>query len=523
MKIHARSGKPFRHHQAIVDAMLSQLPASKEFIRYPSDLSGIEAAIKQRKLTRHYSADVASVIDDQYRNFNTAEAVTANIRALSENRALTVTCGHQLCLMGGPAYFFYKILSTIKLAQYIREKIPGETIIPIFWLASEDHDKEEINHLILQGNRHIWTTNQQGPVGRFTTEGLRDFIEQNPLFSGNNANVDLKSIFLKAAEKTTLTDFTRYWVNALFGSTGLIILDADDVRLKKLFVPIMLDDLLAQHTFKKVSDTNSKLHVAGFHVQVNPREVNVFYMNNGQRTRIERNGENWSTVDGSAHWNVHQLTGEVETHPDRFSPNVLLRPLYQECLLPNVAFVGGPAEIAYWMQLRSTFEHHGLHYPCLVLRDSALILAPATVRKMAKLQLAIDDLFEAKANLLNRISGWNDEFLRTDLNRLEDLYNDVAEKIAAVDPTLRSAALSEHKRAQHALQQVITKVKRAAKQKEEIKVRQLEEISSDVFPSGEPQERSESFLSFLILNPTLQEELLKAFNPLQNQLSIAEL
>jgi bacillithiol biosynthesis cysteine-adding enzyme BshC len=313
-------------------------------------------------------------------------------------------------------------------------------------------------------------------------------------------------------------------VNDLLGYTGLVILDADDRELKKQFAPIMIDDLLHHRAHTAVTATSDLMRKAGWPAQVHPREINLFYLTSHARVRIEQLDGEWRTADDSMRWTVQSLRDEVSEHPERFSPNVVLRPLYQEVLLPNLAYVGGPGELAYWMQLKGMFDLYEVDYPCLVLRDSAMVLTTSSQRKMEKLGLNIEDLFRSQEDIANQILQVEDWSTDEQLKAIESLYLSIAETIASIDPTLRGAVMSEHQKAVNGLQQVQAKARKALKQKEETRLTQLSKLWSEVYPNQQPQERVENFFAYHFLSDAdLIEALLENFNPLENKITVVSL
>jgi bacillithiol biosynthesis cysteine-adding enzyme BshC len=519
-----RSGSLYRPQNALITAFVEDPKRVAAWLKFSSDMPGIEQSIAQRKAMHLDTSTLGRVLQRQYDGLTVSKEVERNLDAIAASKAFTVTTGHQLCLLGGPAYFIYKILSTISLARAISAQFPDETIVPVFWLASEDHDAEEISHCTFHGVKLEWKTDQTGAVGRFQTDGIESFLEE-AWTSLKNAGADehVKEIFARAHSRETLAAATREWVNAWLGETGLVIVDADDQELKSQFKDIMLDEVLNGRTVKLVNETSNQLDREGFTSQVNPREINLFYLTESTRVRIERDAQGLMTVDQSKRWTEEEINAEINANPERFSPNVLLRPLYQERILPNLAYVGGPGEIAYWLQLRSASEAHGVHFPVLLLRDSAMIITNAMNRKMTKLGLSADDLFEEKDVVLSRLIDFDEHVLDDERVQLESFYQRVSEKLSAVDPTLTAAAGGEAKRAIDGLENLKSKLKKAIKTKQEIKVNQLNALWNEAFPEGQPQDRVDNFFHLAAgKEREVINQLLAVFNPLQNKLTILQ-
>ena len=519
-----RSGSRYRKHNALITAFAEDPKRLAAWFKFSPDMQGIEQSLAQREAMRHNTSTLGQVLKRQYIGLTISKEVEKNLEAISASKAFTVTTGHQLCLLGGPAYFMYKILSTISLARTISAYYPEKTIVPVFWLASEDHDSEEIAHCTFHGARLEWNANQTGAVGRFHTSGIESFIQEAWTNLKNAGAEDhVKEIFTRSYSRETLADATREWVNTWLGHTGLVIVDADDRELKSQFKDIMLDEVLNGRTVKLVNETSLQLQHEGFSAQVNPREINLFYVTESSRVRIERDDHGLMTVDQSKHWTEEEISTEINTHPERFSPNVLLRPLYQERILPNLAYVGGPGEIAYWLQLRSACEAHQVHFPVLLLRDSALMITNAMSRKMTKLGLSADDLFEEKDAVLARLIDFDEHALDNERLQLESLYQRISEKLSTVDQTLMAASAGEAKRAMDGLENLKSKMKKAIKTKQEIKVNQLNALWNEAFPGGQPQDRVDNFFQLAAgKEQAVIDQLLAVFNPLQNKLTIIQ-
>jgi bacillithiol biosynthesis cysteine-adding enzyme BshC len=288
-------------------------------------------------------------------------------------------------------------------------------------------------------------------------------------------------------------------VHECFGEWGLVVINPDDARLKRLFLPHMHVELLQQKTHKAVTTTNADLLQMGFQAQVNPREINLFYLADGSRLRIERKDETWQTTDQLRVWSEDQLIDALDAHPENFSPNVLLRPLYQETILPNIAYVGGPGEVAYWLQLRSMFQEFQTVMPVVILRNSLVVLSSVVGKRMVKLGLNAADLFKPKELLIAQLVGDKPDFSE-EKKELEQVYERLANRIASVDPTLRATAMAELQRVQTGIDQLQGKAWKAAKNREEQKLATLDKVWEEVYPNGQWQERTQNMLSLALAN-----------------------
>ena len=338
--------------------------------RFPS-LENFGAQVQEKKASYAYESRkiLVSVLKQQYSKISITSITQQNIELLLNSNTYTITTGHQLNLFTGPLYFLYKIISTINLTKELQAKYPNYNFVPIYWMATEDHDFEEINSFNFKGRKFNWNTATSGAVGRLSTEGLDHFFEVYANELGTSANaISLKKLFESAyLQHKTLTEATRYIVNELFGESGLVILDADNQNLKRLFTPYMKEELVFQISHKKVLETTEKLKE--YTIQVNPREINLFYLEDNIRERILFENGKYKVNNTKIVFTKSEILELLENHPEKFSPNVILRPLYQEVILPNLGYVGGGGEIAYWLELNSFFDAVKVTFPILLLRN----------------------------------------------------------------------------------------------------------------------------------------------------------
>src|SRR5690606_5863667 len=264
----------------IITDYLNQSEKVKSFYnRFPS-LENFQLQIQEKKsFSASNRAILSKAILEQYKNLKTSALTDKNIKLLQENNTFTITTGHQLNLFTGHLYFLYKIVSIINLTKELKSEYPDYNFVPIFWMATEDHDFEEINHFYLHKKKITWNREAGGAVGELDTQGLEEVYQVFSDEIGTSKNAEyLKKLFHDAYLKYhNLTDATRYLVNELFSEYGLVIIDGNDKDLKSLFTPYIKNELLNQTSFKKVSET---IEDFPYPVQVNPREINLFYLDN---------------------------------------------------------------------------------------------------------------------------------------------------------------------------------------------------------------------------------------------------
>lgn len=401
----------------LMNDYLNQKPHLKSLYNRFPNLENFEAQIEEKKINFNSNDNgnekrkiLVSVLEKQYAKINTSDKTLNNIKLLNDSNTFTVTTGHQLNLFTGPLYFLYKIISTINLTKELKAKYPSQNFVPIYWMATEDHDFEEINYFNFKGRKFRWNTESSGPVGRLSTEGLADFFEvyTHELGSGKNAD-KIKKLFQESyLNHSNLAEATHYLANELFGEYGLVILDADNQDLKRTFIPYIKEELIHQTSHKRVLETAEKLK--DYTIQVNPREINLFYLEDDLRERIIFKNGTYSVNNTKMEFSENEILSLLENHPEKFSPNVIMRPLYQEVILPNLCYIGGGGEIAYWLELKSFFDAVKVTFPILLLRNSALLATEKQVAKTDKLGLSWSDLFSKQKDLVNTKTAQLSEF-----------------------------------------------------------------------------------------------------------------
>ena len=442
---------------------------------------------------------LVSELEKQYANFVLSESTLHNIKLLKQSNTYTITTGHQLNLFTGPLYFLYKIVTTINLCKELKKSYPTENFVPIYWMATEDHDFEEINYFNFNEEKIQWKKESNGPVGRLETSELNLVFEtfSSKLGLGNNATY-LKELFKKSyLEHENLADATRYLANELFKNEGLVILDGDSKELKKIFIPQLKEELKNQTSFKKVNETILKLKE--YNIQVNPREINLFYIQNKLRERIIFENGSYLINNTKLKFTEQELLVELENHPENFSPNVILRPLYQEVILPNLCYIGGGGEIAYWLELKSNFEANKITFPILLVRNSVLLVTEKQVSKLDKLNVSWNDVFLSQNKLLDKKTKEFSAFIidfseqkETLRKQFEALY-EIANK---TDKSFLGAVKAQEIKQLKGLDNLEKKLLRAEKRIHTEKLNSILKIQDELFPNNGLQERTANFAAF---------------------------
>ncbi len=510
--------------QTVID-YLEDNPELRSFYSYRPDMEGFTALLENKKVVANRQV-LVDVLKSQYTNITGISAPLDAIELLKADNTYTVTTGHQLNIFAGPLYFIYKIVTAIKLSRQLKEAFPDKNFVPVYWMASEDHDFAEINYTNIGGKKVHWWYEASGATGRINPETMRQALNEYKGTLGIDKHAhELAEIVEKAyAGFDKLADATRYLVNALFGRDGLVIIDADDHRFKQEFAPIMENDIIGQNSFKNISATNQKLEALGVHVQVNPREINFFYLLDGLRDRIVFEDNRYKVLNSEISFSEDELKGEIKQYPERFSPNVVMRPLYQECILPNIAYIGGGAEVVYWLELKSNFDYYKIDFPVLILRNSGLIIGKETASKIAKMDLKPAELFLSADGIKNH---WVKKHSKHTLNLTEEWreISSVFEKIKLraykIDNTLAPSTEAVLARLKHAMDNLEKKLVKAEKINYQTRLEQVEHIKNDLFPKDSLQERTENFgLFYVKWGQTFIDELIRNFEPLEFQFTV---
>jgi len=470
---------------------------------------------KQRSFPADNRTVLVQMLRAQYEGYKIAPVLDQQISALSDAKTFTVTTGHQLNIFTGPLYFIFKIVTVINTCKRLKEQYPEYNFVPVYWMASEDHDYDEIKYFRLNGKKYVWETNQTGAVGRFSTKGLDKLANEIP---GDSP------IFREAyTKRKTLAAATRHYVNELFGAQGLVVIDADARQFKKEFAPVIREDVLQQVNKPLVDKSNAGLHALGYKTQIFCRDINFFYLHEGIRSRLEASGERYNVVDTDISFSREEIEKMIDEEPERFSPNVILRPLYQEMILPNIAYVGGPAEVIYWLQLHDVFKHFSVPFPMLMPRNFGMVIEHEVRRKWSKTGMSLEDLFDEKDTLSNRwvlAHSTHDLSVAQERATVEEIFRAIKTRSESIDPTLGPNVAASAKRALISLEKIEHKMLRAEKRRQTDKLRQIDEVKEILFPGGSLQERTDNFLNFYQRDPSFIDRLTAHFDPFDYRFNV---
>lgn len=468
------------------------------------------------------------VLSDQYNELNLlddeAEPVKRNLDALLNSNTQTICTGHQLCIYGGPAYFYSKMIDAIQLAKKLNTKSTNKHFVPVFWMASEDHDFEEIQSVNIFHKKITWENKATGAVGAFDTASFSSVHEEWSTILGSHPKaIALNETFNKAyLSGHDLATATRIFVHELFKNEGLLILDGNDKNLKQLFLPLatkeLTDSIAEQNVTKQIKQ------LEGYKIQAVPRPTNLFFLAENYRSRIIVKENTVTTADGQRTWEFNEFIELINKEPERISPNVFLRPLYQEICLPNIAYVGGAGEISYWLELPLLFKASSIDFPVPVVRNSYIYLTKKQLTQIEQLKLQTVDFFQDDNQILNQFIKNNQEktiSLEQEKQELAAFFAKLEEIGVKIDPNLSKTIQGELKRSTSNLENIEKRFNNALKNQKEQEKQQISSLKTKLFPNGTFQERIQSIFEFVLkTDENIFDLIQKANTPLNNNIKV---
>ncbi|HRO83363.1 MAG TPA: bacillithiol biosynthesis cysteine-adding enzyme BshC [Niabella sp.] len=486
----------------VVTDYLKRADALRDAYKFYPDVKGIEAQIQSRLSYQINRKALVEGLKEQYQNIETSQATKENIELLADTNTFTITTAHQPNIFTGPLYFIYKILHAIKLAVHCKELFPQYRFVPVFFMGSEDADLDELGHIYLNNEKLEWKTAQTGAVGRMKVDKqLLQLIGRIESEVGvlPHAEEIIGLVKKYYAVDTEIQIATLGFVNELFKDYGLVVLVPDSHTLKSIAIDLFKEELLNQSSEKPVETTGQILTDRGYKTQAFSREINLFYLNENGRNRIVKEDEVWKVLHTDIVYNKDEILKLVETKPELFSPNVILRGVFQEMLLPNVSFIGGGGELAYWLQLKGLFDYLNIPYPILVLRNSFLFIDKKNRLLFEKLGFNIQEVFlpirQLQEKWVKKNTG-NKLEVKAEREALRDIYDSIAKRSIDIDITLQNHVEALKTQALKKLIELEKKMLRAEKRNYMEAMSQIERLKDKLFPLENLQERMDNIIIF---------------------------
>ena len=396
-------------------------------------------------------------------------------------------------------------------------KYSEANFVPVYWAATEDHDYDEINHFFLFGKKVQWEESFENiPVGDINLKDFNAFIAH-----WGEIPCEIKSCYTSSE---TLKEAHLKLVYHLFGKYGILVLDANDVKLKQYFSPIAIKEIQGRFVSENVRQTNHDLEALGYKTQVNPRDCNLFHLQDGKRYRVDIEGDEVSFIGSDKKLGKQEYIDSIKQRSSSLSANVLLRPVYQQILLPNVAYIGGPGEIAYWLQLKRMFQSVDVSFPSLVPRFFGMYIPNFTQNKIDKSGFSTADLFKDLEQIKKDIL-WADEEGQLLISQLETQFESYKSGVLEsldkeLNLSLKSFAESAMTRVNKENQNILKRVKKELEGRNSVKIDRFKSIKEYLFPDGVPQERRESVFTYLINNPDFIEQVYQSIDPFDYRFNI---
>ncbi len=469
---------------------------------------------KRAEMQGEIRGTMYSILQNQYKNRQISEITGKNLSLLQEKTTLAVVTGQQLGILGGPLYTFYKIITAIKLCNNLNERYDDFHFVPVFWLEGDDHDFEEVKSInIIDENNDLKKISYEDEAPEEENKGSVGFLKLNAdinrFFDELNAELrdtefkndvlsKLKSFY---SEARTFKDAFRDLIFWLFDEYGLIIFDPQDPEIKKLLAPVFQKEIsgFRAHS-EKLVNVSARLEEE-YHAQVKVRPINLFFHTDEGRYLIEPVENDFRLKRKRKKFTYDELQSLIEKEPERFSPNVLLRPICQDYLLPTAFYVGGPSEISYFAQVTPLYSIYQLEPPIIFPRSSATLIEKNIASLLEKYELKIEDVFipsdELKNNVLQIISpnSLDDTFSHVS-NEIELTYDRLKEKLFEFDKTIADASTKYRQKSIQYLDELKGKALDAQKKKHEVTLRQVDKLSTALFPASNLQERELNFIYF---------------------------
>lgn len=458
--------------------------------------------------------ELTNILTEQYNSFTPSAKTLKNISSLKDLRTLAVVTGQQLGILGGPLYTFYKIITAIKLSNFLSERYEDYNFVPVFWLEGDDHDFNEVRFInILNDNNEIVKIEydnevvddeNKGSVGNLKfNESLNHFFSH---LEKEIRNTEFTQMILEKIKsfyhpgKTFKQSFKEltFW---LFDKYGLIIFDPQNIKIKERLKPIFKKEItdFRIHTEKLVNVSANLEQV--YHAQVKVRPINLFFSNEEGRFLIEPADNEFRLKRKRKRFTYDELIDLIDKEPESFSANVLLRPICQDYILPTAFYVGGPSEISYFAQVMPLYEFYNVETPIIYPRSSVTLIEKNINSIIEKYEINLTELFgepeKVKNKVIESISKTSvDEIFSVATNQIKTAIEQLKKKLFDFDKTIGDGSTKYEQKIFHDLEQLKNKTVDAQKRKYETTIRQIDKVINTIYPNLNLQEREINFIYF---------------------------
>ena len=494
---------PFEKTGLFSDLILDFINHSQDVKPFLDEFSNLESIQKKlQNIDSNNRVHLVKTLTQQYEKTvfidSNSSVCQNNIIKLLDKKSYVITTGHQINICLSPLFLIYKIVTVIAYSIYLNKKIPNYRCIPCFWMATEDHDFEEVNTFNLYTKTYTWDHLHQDAVGNLSTKSINPLLLRiKKEFEQTSNGQELYKIFYDCYSKNNnYANATRSLLTKLFGDYGLVTVDGNAVNLKRLFIHTMKAEIKSNIVFNSIS-TSNKLISKKYKPQINALKSNIFYLFNSKRSKIELKNNDFFSNGHKKKWSKVELLEEIETYPERFSPNVFLRTLYQQTILPNILYIGGPSEISYWLQLKQLFEKQKVCFPLLTLRSSFLILPKKLGAFYKRNNLKKTDVFLSYDYKVRKMMNKDLEFNRDVLlDNINIYFSNIREEVEKLDGFPVASFDVFQTRSQKELLKLESKLLKFKKNQNRDLLNQLMKMEEKVFFNNIIQERNKSFIFY---------------------------
>lgn len=490
----------------LVKDYLKESENAQSLYSFNPSMVGLKQALLSKEKNYTQRSILAKILDKNYDSIDNLSQLEIEHLELLKKNGFAVTTAHQPNLFLGPLYTITKAISTIALANKLNLDLKEKKVVPIFVIGSEDHDKEELLHTYLFGKKYEWTTEQKGPIGSMIIDDsfIHVLHEWLGAFGTMPYAEELKVAYLSSyVLNRRIAEGFASFLRKLLGRYGLIVLDLNMSEVKEAMIPVFEKELKENFSFNALK-SNLEFIRENYSVQAEPREINLFEYKDVERIRIDKVEE-------------HLIT-KLKSSPESFSPNVILRPLMQQTVLPSIANIGGGAEVSYWLQLKPIFESANIDFPVILLRDIISVIDHKSWEKWTSSGYSELDFFlpidELKKKIALKDSNLELEFSTIE-NELTATFSNLETLVTSIDKSLQGSYESELVKLKKSLELLYGKAVKAEKRKHEESIAALEKIKSKVFEDNYLIERKENFSAYYLKGgKDWVESMLANANPL---------
>jgi len=502
-------------HQNLFLDYMYEFEKVSDYFRYNfRDTENYNSIFSKISKSRNRNSNLPKYILQQYEGFDISEITRENINSLNKDNSLAVVTGQQLGIFGGPLYTIYKTITTIKLSSDLNKKYPQFNFIPVFWMEGDDHDFNEVNNFQIFDNRNelynisyddgIESDVNRGSVGsiQFGSQIENVFSKLDEALRDSDFKEDLVGSLRSVYEEgKSFSDSFREILISLFDQQGLVLFSPQPEAIKNLLSPLFEREITEYRSHTDSVLTRSVELEDAYHAQVKIKPINLFFSNKDGRYPIDPNDDGFKLRGKRISYTKEELLEKVKIEPEKFSPNVLLRPICQDYLLPTAFYVAGPSEISYFAQIDPLYELFNIEPPIVYPRMSASIIEKNVQSILEKYQLDVTDCFRTEKQLNQKVlSVYSDINLKSlfsdKSSEIENIFSELKEVIISLDNSLESATDKTLERIIQSVKNLQSKSESAHERKHETIVRQLSKLRTNLYPSQSLQERELSIIHF---------------------------